>query len=68
MNKGKVKTWRFSWGFITNDETGKDIFVHKNDLNGGIQELQVGKAVTYDVGTDEKNNKEKAINVSIISD
>ncbi len=64
--KGTVKTWKFSWGFITNDETDKDIFVHKTNLNDGLQELREGQKVSYEVGKDEKNNKETAINVSVI--
>lgn len=63
---GIVKTWKFSWGFITNDETKKDVFVHQNDLSDGLKELQVGQKVSYEVAKDEKNNKEKAINVSVI--
>ena len=64
--QGTVKVWKFSWGFITNDETNKDIFVHKNDLSDDLQELQVGQKVSYEVGKDERNNKEKAINVTVI--
>lgn len=64
--QGTVKTWRFSWGFITNDETKKDIFVHQSNLNDGLKELQVGQKVTYEVGKDTKNNKETAVNVSVL--
>ncbi|MEM6541911.1 MAG: cold-shock protein, partial [Bacteroidota bacterium] len=33
------------YGFITNDETGKDIFVHVTSLNG--MELREGNKVEY---------------------
>lgn len=63
---GTVKLWKFSYGFITNDETGKDIFVHKNNLSDGLQELEKDQKVSYEVEKDEKANKEQAINVKVI--
>ena len=44
---GTVKFFNESkgYGFITNDETGKDIFVHVTGLNG--VELQDGDKVEY---------------------
>ncbi len=45
---GTVKFYNDSkgFGFITNDETGKDIFVHVSNLNG--VELREGDKVEYD--------------------
>ena len=45
--EGKVKFFNESkgFGFITNDETGKDIFVHVSALNG--QTLSEGDRVSY---------------------
>ena len=45
--EGKVKFFNESkgYGFITNDETGKDIFVHVSELNG--QTLSEGTHVSY---------------------
>lgn len=54
------------FGFIKNDETGEDIFVHITALNDGVKELQEGQKVTYDVETDPKSNKLRATNVSVI--
>ena len=42
------------YGFITDDETGEDIFVHVTELNG--QELQEGDKVEY-VEEDGKKGK-----------
>lgn len=54
------------YGFIKNDETGNDVFVHTSALNDGLKELQEGQKVTYDIEKDPKNNKDRAINVSVI--
>ena len=45
--EGTVKFFNESkgYGFITNDETGKDIFVHVTALNG--VELREGNKVEY---------------------
>lgn len=45
---GTVKFYNDSkgFGFITNDETGKDIFVHVSNLNG--VELREGDNVEYE--------------------
>ena len=45
--EGTVKFFNESkgYGFITNDETGKDIFVHISGLNG--QSLNEGDKVEY---------------------
>lgn len=53
------------FGFIKNDETGNDVFVHISALNDGLKELQEGQKVTYDVEKDPKSNKDRAINVSV---
>jgi len=51
---GKVKFYNESkgFGFITNDKTGKDIFVHATALNG--TELREGDKVEY---TEEDGKK-----------
>jgi CspA family cold shock protein len=45
--EGKVKFFNESkgFGFITNDETGQDIFVHVTGING--QSLSEGDKVQY---------------------
>ena len=50
------------FGFITNDDTGKDIFVHVSNLKG--VQLRQGDSVEY---TEEEGRKGKvAANVQVI--
>jgi CspA family cold shock protein len=57
MRTGKVKFFIESkgFGFITDDETGKDIFVHITGLNGSPN-LNEGDKVSY-VEQDGKKGK-----------
>ena len=61
---GTVKFFNDSkgYGFITNQETGRDIFVHVSNLNG--VELREGDNVEY---TEEEGRKGKvAANVQVL--
>ena len=52
MAVGKVKWFNQEkgFGFITNDEDGKDIFVHFSAINAeGFKTLEEGQTVDYDV-------------------
>ncbi len=53
MSEGKVKFFNASkgFGFITPDDGGKDVFVHKSGLVDNINE---GDSVTYDVESGPK--------------
>jgi CspA family cold shock protein len=62
--EGTVKFFNESkgYGFITNDETGKDIFVHVTGLN--VDNLEEGDQVEY---TEEEGRKGmNATNVRVI--
>ena len=62
MSNGTVKFFNNSkgFGFITPDEGGKDVFVHKNGL---IDEIADGDKVSYDV--EESPKGLNAINVKV---
>jgi CspA family cold shock protein len=65
MRTGKVKFFIESkgFGFITDDETGKDIFVHVTGLKGGS--LSEGDKVSY---VEQEGKKGKvAANVTALS-
>lgn len=67
MNQGTVKFFNSvkGYGFIKNDETEEEIFVHVTALKDGLKELNEGQKVTYDVEKDPKSNKNRAANVSL---
>ena len=65
MSKGKIKWFNPAkgYGFIENDEGGKDIFLHISALEqAGIDTLEEGQAVSFEIG--ENRGKENAINIS----
>ena len=67
MSKGKIKWFNPAkgYGFIENNEGGKDIFLHISALEqAGIDTLEEGQAVSFEIG--ENRGKENAINISKI--
>lgn len=53
MKKGKVKFYNYTkgFGFICDDETGQDIFVHSTGLKSDIRD---GDIVTFEVAQGKK--------------
>ena len=52
MNKGTVKWFNAQkgYGFITNESTGEDVFVHFSGIAGeGYKSLEEGQAVSCDL-------------------
>ena len=62
MKKGKVKFYNYSkgYGFINDDETGSDIFVHATGLKEKIKD---GDVVTFEITEGKKGLN--AVNVQL---
>lgn len=54
-NRGKVKFFNETkgFGFITDDHSGEDVFVHATGVQKGIK-LREGDAVLYNIGEGKK--------------
>lgn len=66
MNKGTVKWFNAQkgYGFITNESTGEDVFVHFSGIAGeGYKSLEKGQNVTFDIT--EGNRGLQAVNVTV---
>lgn len=66
MNKGTVKWFNAQkgYGFITNESTGEDVFVHFSGIVGeGYKSLEEGQNVTFDIT--EGNRGLQAVNVTV---
>ena len=64
MPSGKVKWFnsKKGYGFITDDETNKDIFLHVTELeNSKLRVLKEEQKIKYDIK--EERNKLQAINI-----
>lgn len=69
MNNGTVKWFNAQkgYGFITNESTGEDVFVHFSAImSEGYKTLEEGQKVTFDIEQDPKNSsKLRAANVVV---
>lgn len=66
MTKGTVKWFngQKGFGFIQPDEGGKDVFVHISVVErAGMQSLNEGQKVSFEVVTDRKTGKSSAANL-----
>ena len=66
MNKGTVKWFNGTkgYGFITNSETGEDVFVHFSAIQtDGYRTLEEGQKVEFEEEMDERKGKLRAVNV-----
>ena len=67
MNTGTVKWFdsQKGFGFITNEQSGKDIFVHFSGIaSNGFKTLEEGQQVSFD--TTQGPRGELAVNVNYI--
>lgn len=54
------------YGFITNDESGEDLFVHFSAIIAeGFKSLKEGQRVTFEVEDDAARGKTRAANVRV---
>lgn len=71
MNNGTVKWFNAQkgYGFITNDATNEEVFVHFSAINAeGFKSLEEGQKVTFDTETDPQNSsKVRASNVTVVA-
>jgi CspA family cold shock protein len=67
MPNGKVKMFNEErgFGFIKPDDGGDDIFFHVTALREGA-EITKGAAVTFEIATDPKTGKTKAVSVDLL--
>jgi len=68
VNNGTVKWFNATkgYGFITNDESGEEIFVHFSGISSdGYKTLEDGQKVTFD--TTEGNRGMQAVNVNVVA-
>lgn len=66
MNKGTVKWFNSTkgFGFITNSETGEDVFVHFSGIaSDGYKTLEDGQEVVFDITEGARGLQ--AVNVSV---
>ena len=66
MNKGTVKWFNATkgYGFITNEEHGKEVFVHFSGIVAdGYKTLEEGQNVTFDLTEGQKGMQ--AVNVVV---
>lgn len=63
--EGTVKFFneRKGFGFVTDDESGKDFFVHQSALEEGVA-LRDGDKVTFEV--EQGDRGPKAVNVKLV--
>ena len=68
MTDGKVKFYNKEkgFGFIETSNGGTDVFVHRTALEAaGIDNLQEGTPIEFEIETDRVNGKEKATELKI---
>ena len=67
MPTGKIKMFNDDkgFGFIKPDDGGVDVFFHVSALREG-DEISIGKAVTFEIGSDPKSGKIKATSVDLV--
>jgi len=68
MAAGTVKWFNATkgFGFIQQDDGGKDVFVHISAIErAGLSHLAEGQKVEFDVATDQRSGKQAAQNLKL---
>jgi CspA family cold shock protein len=67
MPQGKIKLFNEDkgYGFIRPDDGGNDVFFHISALREG-DKIVMGTVVSFEMGTDLKSGKPKAISVDLV--
>ena len=67
INNGTVKWFNAEkgYGFITNDASGEDVFVHYSSIvSEGYKSLNEGQKVTFEMESDPRDSRKlRAVNV-----
>ena len=67
MSKTGTVKWfngQKGYGFIEPEDGGKDVFVHISAVErSGLQGLQDGQKVSFDLETDQRSGKQAAVNL-----
>ena len=67
MNNGTVKWFNAEkgYGFITNDASGEDVFVHYSSIvSEGYKSLNEGQKVTFEMESDPRDSRKlRAVHV-----
>ena len=69
MSTGSVKWFngQNGFGFIQPDDGGKDVFVHISAVErAGMQNLNEGQKISYDVVADQRTGKSSADNLRAV--
>mmetsp|Transcript_9102 Transcript_9102/g.21796 ORF Transcript_9102/g.21796 Transcript_9102/m.21796 type:complete len:463 (-) Transcript_9102:138-1526(-) len=62
--RGVVRSFHNSWGWIVDDATGADVFVHSSQ-NTHLTDIPVGATVSFDLAPDHKG-RQGAVNVTVL--
>jgi CspA family cold shock protein len=67
MPQGKIKMFNDDkgFGFIRPDDGSNDVVFHVSALREG-DEIAVGEIVKFEMGTDPKSGKSKAVSVDLV--
>jgi cold shock protein len=67
MPSGKIKMYseERGFGFVKPDDGSSDVFFHITALREG-DDINVGAAVTFEIGVDPKSGKSKAVSVDLV--